>query len=328
MKIHRIYLLVVLQFALVLGISAGEVENVVILGSGAAGSSAAIFTAQANLQPLVIQDVDCNAQMAMIHSIDNYPGVLEEIDGVVLLNKFRVQAENFGARFVDGSVSYVDFTDRPYKIELASGEVILAESVIIATGTKKKWLNLPGEDVLRQAGVTGASFCKQNDYHDKTVVVTGGGHAALQEAHHISPMASKVILANRGNKFNASKLHQEMVFEDPKIEVLYNTEVVELLGLSKGMLTGVVMNNKDTDDVTRQCADILIVAIGNTPNSYMFEGQLEMTPEGNIVTNNSKTNIPGVFAAGDVTDKAYGRVAIASGSGAMAALEAIKFLNK
>jgi thioredoxin reductase (NADPH) len=177
-------------------LNAGEVEKVVIIGAGAAGSSAAIFTGQADLNPLVIQDIDCNAQMALIHDIDNYPGALEKINGVELLENFRKQAEGFGARFIKDSVVEVDLLTRPFRIELASGNSVHAESIIIAAGTTKRWLELYNEQELRGKGIVSATFCKDQDYRNKNVVVVGGGHAALQEAIHIAELANHITIVH------------------------------------------------------------------------------------------------------------------------------------
>lgn len=329
MKLFKFGLMVAIQFLLVAGVHSKEVEKLLIIGSGAAGSSAAIFAAQANLHPLVVQDVDCNAQVALIHKIDNYPGVLEEIDGIELLNTFRKQAEKFGARFVQDTVIEVDFVNRPFKIEFSSGKTVYAEAVIVAAGNTKKWLGLQNEQILRGKGVVSATFCKDTDYRGKDVVVIGGGHAALQEAIYVSNQAKNVTIINRGDKFNASKFHQNAVFNSNNIEVLYNTSVDDILDVSRNQVTGVVLRNNKDQQVEHRLTDIIIVAIGNQPNTDLFEGQLELTPSGNIVTKgkNTATNISGVFAAGDITDMSYGRVVVAAGTGAMAALDAVRYLD-
>lgn len=330
MKIFNFILLTCLQILLIFRTQAIEIEKLVILGSGAAGSSAAIFAAQGGLNPLVIQDSDCNAQMALIHTIDNYPGVLEEIEGVDLLNKFRVQAQQFGARFHEDSVTEVDVLNRPFRIELASGQTIYTHALIVASGTKKRWLDLASETVLRGKGITAASFCRNANFNGKEVVVIGGGHAALQEAHHVSDMAAKVTIINRGKKFAASKFHQDMVFKNKKIQVMYETEIEDILDPSAEKVTGIVLKNSQTQEVTHVPTDIVVVAIGHKANSELFQNQLELTPSGQIMINgqNMTTNVPGVFAAGDVTSMSYGRVVIAAGMGAMAALDAIRYLDE
>ncbi|MEI8366060.1 MAG: NAD(P)/FAD-dependent oxidoreductase [Parachlamydiaceae bacterium] len=206
---------------------------------------------------------------------------------------------------------------------------LLTETIIIAAGTEKKWLGLPNEEALRGKGVVSATFCKDTDFSDKKVIVVGSGHAALQEAHYIADKAKEVIIVNRGNKFNASAFHQGEVFKNRKISIIYNTEVMDILDPQKNKVTEVVLSNRQTEDKTAMPVDIVLVAIGNAPNSVLFKDQLEILPTGQIVINgkNTSTNIPGVFAAGDITDMAYGRVAIASGSGAMAAMDVIRYLD-
>lgn len=305
-----------------------KIEKVVILGSGAAGSAAAVFAAQAHLNPLVIQDNDCKAQMALIHKIDNYPGVVEEIEGVDLLNLFRKQATEYGARFHENSVVKVDLQNRPFKIELSDGQSIDAESLIVATGTAKRWLGIPNEQTLRGRGVVAATFCSETDFKDKEILVIGGGHAALQEAQFLSGVAKKVTLINRDSTFTASKFHQEQVLKNKKVEIVYNTEVEEILE-AKGVFNAVVLKNRQTNQIYQRSGEILLVAIGNRPNSDLFKGQLDLSSKGHIVIHgkNSSTNIPGVFAAGDVSDVSYGRVVIAAGSGAMAGLDAVRYLD-
>jgi thioredoxin reductase (NADPH) len=307
-----------------------EIEKIVIIGAGAAGSSAAIFAGQAALKPLVIQDTDyCLAQIALIHGIDNYPGSLDGIEGVELMHKFRMQAEKFGARFVVDTVIEVDLLNKPFRIEFASGKTVYTESIIIASGTTKKWLNLPNEQALRGKGVVSATFCKLANYHGKNVAVIGGGHAALQEAIHMSDTAKHVTLINRSNKFAASIFHQNQAFARPNIEILYNTEVDDVFNIVEGKVTGVQLRNNQTLKTSVKDIDLLVVAIGNKPNTELFANQLELTSAGNIVIKgkNSSTSVPGVFAAGDVTDVAYGRVVIAAGQGAMAALDAARYLD-
>lgn len=329
MKIYQYTLIVILHITFTAGLHASEIEKLVIIGSGAAGSSAAIFSGQADLHPLVVHDTDCNAQMALIHKIDNYPGILEEIEGVDLLHNFRKQAESYGARFIEDSVVEVDFLNRPFKITFASERIVYSDAVIIASGTNKRWLQLSSEQLLRGKGVVSATFCRNTDYHGKNVVVVGGGHAALQEAMHIADQAKHITIVNRGSKFQASAFHQNAVFARPNIDVIYNTEVNDILDVSKGKVTGVVLSERETGENHEREADIILIAIGNKPNSELYKDQLELTPAGNIVINgkNTSTNIPGVFAAGDVTDVVYGRVVIAAGAGAMAALDAVRYLD-
>lgn len=330
MKLLKYSFIFILHFVFVAGAYSEEVEKLVIIGSGAAGSSAAIFAGQASLNPLVIQETDCTTQIALIHKIDNYPGILHDVDGIDLINNFRKQAENFGARFVADAVVAADLQNKPFKIVLGSGKTVYSEAIIIAAGVTKKWLGLPSEKLLRNKGVVSATFCKDTDYTGKNVVVVGGGHAALQEALFVSDKAARVTIVNHGEKFNASKFHQDEVFKTENIEVIYNASVEDILDVSQEKVTAVVLHDHKTNETYQKSTDIVIVAIGAKPNTDMFKGQLQLSAAGNIVMNckNSSTNIPGVFAAGDITDIAYGRVAVASGAGAMAALDAIRYLEK
>lgn len=320
-----LYFLLFITFAY-----AEEVEKVVILGGGAAGSSAAIFAGQAGLNPLVVVDSDCNAQMALIHNIDNYPGILEPTDGAVLLNNFRKQAEGFGARYVKDSVIAIDLGQRPFKLEFTNGTTVYTDALIVATGSVKRWLELSSEQSLRGKGVIAATFCKDIDYTNKKVLVIGGGHAALQEALYIAPQASEITIINRSDKFNASKFHQQEVFETENIHILYDTEIIDFQDITQDKLTGVIARHLTTEEETYHPADIVIVAIGSTPNSILFKDQLELNAAGNIVIegNNTATSVPGVFAAGDVTNVSYGRVVIAAGTGAMAALDVVRYLSQ
>lgn len=308
---------------------AHDVEKVVIIGGGAAGSSAAIFAGQAGLEPLVITNSDCNAQMALIHNIDNYPGIVDPIDGYDLLKNFRIQAEQFGAKFCSETIVNVDLSERPFKLDLENGNTIYTESLIIASGSTKRWLNLSGEQQLRGKGVISATFCKNTDYTDKNIIVVGGGHAALQEALHIADVAKSILIVNRSDKFNASKYHQEEVFQKKNIHIIYDTEIIEIQDVLADKVTGVVLRNSLTSEEQYVPTDILIVSIGSGPNSTIFKDQLEMTGSGNIVIkgNSTMTSVPGVFAAGDVTNMSYGRVVISAGTGAMAALDAARYLE-
>jgi thioredoxin reductase (NADPH) len=310
-------------------ISAHEVEKVVVIGAGAAGSSAAIFTGQSGLNPLVILNSDCNAHIALIHNIDNYPGIVDPIDGYDLLKNFRIQAEKFGARFVSETVEAVDVTHRPFKIELSNGDTVYSETLIVASGSTKRWLQLSDEQMLRGKGVVSSTFCKDTDYAGKHVIVVGGGHAALQEAIYISDVAASITIVNRGSKFSASQYHQNKAIYSNNIQIVYDTEVLAIEDISLDRVTGIRLLNSLTQEEYHLPADNVIIAIGSEPNSKLFGSQLEMTPSGNIVIkgNNTVTSVPGVFAAGDVTNTSYGRVVIAAGTGAMAAMDAARYLE-
>lgn len=306
-----------------------EVEKVVILGKGPAGLSAAIFSGQANLSPLVLTGPECTTQLGIIHSIDNYPGFPEPIPGKELLQRFQEQAIKFGTRIDDESVVIdVDLESRPFQLFLESGETIFTESLIIAQGVNRNWLGLDAEEKLKGKGVMGTSICHKEECEGKIVAVVGGGHAALQEAIMISEYASSVILINRSNKFNASMYHQEIAFANDKIRILYDTDVVNILDVEQEKVTGIEVANKLTKEKTKISVDGVVIAIGSKPNSNVFEGQLELTQSGHIALpgKTTQTSVPGVFAAGDVSEITYGRVSVAAGAGAMAALDVIKYL--
>lgn len=306
-----------------------EVEKVVILGKGPAGLSAAIFSGQANLRPLVLTGPECTTQLGIIHSIDNYPGFPEPIPGKELLDRLQEQAVKFGTRIDDESVVIeVDLENRPFRLLLENGDTIFTESLIIAQGVNRNWLGLEAEEMLKGKGVMGTSICHKEECEGKIVAVVGGGHAALQEAIMISEYASSVILINRGNKFNASMYHQELAFANDKIRILFDTEVTEILDSAQEKVTGIELSNKVTKEKTKISVDGIVIAIGSTPNSNIFDGKLELTKSGHIALpgKTTQSSVPGVFAAGDVSELTYGRVAVSSGTGAMAALDAIKYL--
>lgn len=307
-----------------------EIEKVVILGSGPAGLTSAILTGQASLNPLVVEGPKCLGQLEIIHKIDNYPGFPEEIGGDELLKKFREQALKFGTHFENSSnVVEINLEQRPFQILFEDGKVVYAEALIIAQGVTKRWLGLESEQLLRGKGVMGTSVCQKEKYQDKIVTVVGGGHAALQEALLISEFASKVYLINRSDKFNASVYHQNLAFANSKIEIIYNSDVEEIQDLAQDHVTSVSVRNLKTDQMQNFATDGVVIAIGSTPNTDIFKGKLELTASGHIALKgkNMSTSVEGVFAAGDASEMSYGRVIVASGTGGMAALDAIKFLS-
>ena len=268
---HFVYaLIIVLNSTSIVNAYAVETEKIVIIGAGAAGSSAAIFAGQAGLNPVVVADIDCNAQMALIHKIDNYPGIVDPIDGYELLQNFRSQAEGFGARFIEETVAGIDTSNRPFKIDFESGRTIYSDALIIATGSNKRWLNLSSEQSLRGKGVISATFCRATDYNGKNVIVVGGGHAALQEAIHIADQANHITIINRGSQFNASKYHQDAVFDSEKIDVIYDTDVIEVTDITQEKVTEVWARNRLTQKEEQLPADIVIISIGSTPNTELF----------------------------------------------------------
>jgi len=292
-----------------------NIEKLVILGSGPAGLTSAIYAGQVNLKPLVIGGNECDGQLSSIYHMENYPGFPEGINGAELVERMRIQAEKFGAHFYPGAVVDIDLSNSPFRLTFEDGHAVYSESIIIALGTSKRWLGLDSEEILKEKGVHGSATCDGPLYQDKEVVVAGGGDAALEEAIALTEFAAKVTLIHRTNKFNASSYLQEKIFSNKKIQVIWDAAIDEILDVSQGYVTGVVLRNLKTQEkTTYPCAGIF-VAIGRQPNTQVFREQLELTSTGLIVVNSgTQTSIPGVFAAGDVSDPTY-RKTTNSGAG-------------
>lgn len=312
------------------GIAKETHENVVIIGAGPAGTTSAMIAGQADLNPLVIEGPTCTGQLEIIHLIDNYPGFLEEVSGAELLSLFRQQAVRYGARYDSREIVEIDLSNRPFQITLNDGDVILSESIIAAQGVTKKWLGLENEEKLLGKGVMGTSICKRGEFEGKEVAVVGGGHAALQEALTIAEFASKVTLVNRSTAFNASAYHQNLVFSNAKIEIIYQTEVEDILDPAQGHVTELRLKNSKTGEKSSLPVDGVVIAIGSSPNTDLFKDQIQLTPTRHLAlpNKNTQTSVQGVFAAGDVSELSYGRVITAAGTGAMAALDTIRFLTE
>lgn len=324
-----IYLFLFITTTFSCGVAEESHEQVVIIGGGPAGMTSALVTGQAELHPLVIEGPQCTGQLEIIHLIDNYPGFLEEINGAELLSLFRQQAVKFGARFDHRKIVKIDFSERPFRITLEDGDSILSDSIIAASGVEKKWLGLENEEKLRGKGVMSTSICKREEFEGKEVAIVGGGHAALQEALTIAEFASKVTIINRSTFFNASAYHQNLAFSNDKIKILYQTEVEDILDPEQDHVTEIVLKNSQNGETFRLPTDGVVIAIGSSPNTSLFQDQATLTPSGHLALpgKNTQTSIPGFFAAGDVSELSYGRVITAAGTGAMAAIDAIKFLN-
>lgn len=316
-------------------------REVVIIGSGPAGLTAAIYSGRANLKPLLI-DAPADAekqttpggQLMITTEVENYPGFAEGIQGPDLMIEFRKQAERFGTEFLEEWISEVDLSQRPFRLQTGN-YVINAETLIIATGASAKWLNIPGEaKVPNGFGGNGVSACATCDgplpgFRNKELVVVGGGDTAMEEATFLTRYASKVYLIHRRDKLRASKIMQDKAFQNEKIEFVWNTAVEEILGETESGVTGVRLNNLQTGEKqTLPCAGVFI-AIGHKPNTDLFKGQLDMDEVGYILTSHrsTATNIPGVFACGDVQDSTYRQAVTAAGTGCMAALDAERFLD-
>ncbi len=316
-------------------------RDVVIIGSGPAGLTAAIYAARANLNPLLI-DAPADAekqttpggQLMITTEVENYPGFPQSIQGPALMEEFRKQAERFGTEFLETWITEVDLTERPFLLYTA-GHTVSAQTLIIASGASAKWLGIPGEAKVPYGfGGNGVSACATCDgplpaFRNKTLVVVGGGDTAMEEATFLTRYAKKVYVVHRRDKLRASKIMQEKAFRNEKIEFIWNTAVEEILGTPEDGVTGVKLHNLQTGETTIfSCAGVF-VAIGHKPNTELFKGQLEMDEVGYLKTSghSTATNIPGVFACGDVQDSVYRQAVTAAGTGCMSALDAERFLD-
>lgn len=301
-------------------------EKVVIIGAGAAGLTAAIYTARANLAPLVIEGMQPGGQLTTTNDVENFPGFPEGIDGPTLMAQMHAQAERFGAKYKFGEVIKADFSERPFKLTLVGDETIEALSVIIATGATAKYLGIESEQKLIGRGVSACATCDGAFYRDVPVVVVGGGDTACEEALFLTRFASKVTLIHRRDEFRASKIMVERVKKHGKIEIAWDSVVDEVLGDDSGVI-GVNIKNVKTGDITKIDCTGYFAAIGHKPNTGAFVGQLDMDNTGYLIANGVKTKIEGVYAAGDVSDSIYRQAVTAAGTGCAAALEAERFLE-
>jgi thioredoxin reductase (NADPH) len=303
--------------------------KVVIVGSGPAGYTAAIYAARAMLEPILIQGVQPGGQMTITTDVENYPGFADVIQGPWLMEQMQAQAEHVGTRIVTDHVNKVELVQRPFRLVCDSGDIYLAEALIIATGAQARWLDLPSEQKFKGYGVSACATCDGFFYRNKEVVVIGGGNTAVEEALFLTNFASKVTVVHRRNAFRAEKILQERLFKHPKIEVVWDTVLDDVVGGDYPLkVSGVRLKNVKTGAVTERRVDGVFIAIGHQPASELFAGQIQMKPSGYIITtgNSTATSVPGVFAAGDVADDIYRQAVTAAGLGCMAALEAEKFL--
>jgi thioredoxin reductase (NADPH) len=303
-------------------------SRVVIIGTGPAGYTAAIYAGRAFLKPLIIEGIQPGGQLTTTTEVENYPGFPQGIMGPELMDLFRRQAERFGAEFVSGNVTKVDLSKRPFSLWLDEAQH-LADALIIATGASARYLGLPSEERLKGYGVSACATCDGFFYRGKEVVVVGGGDTAMEEATFLTRFANKVTIIHRRGEFRASKFMQKRAMENSKIHVEWNSVVEEVLGdPQQGGVTGVRVREMMTDKRKEIPCHGYFVAIGHHPNTEVFSGQLELDKEGYLVTRGSpvRTNVKGVFAAGDVADKVYRQAVSAAGTGCMAAIETERFL--
>jgi len=305
-----------------------KIWNVVVLGSGPAGLTAAIYAARGNLQPLLIEGVEAGGQLMITSDVENYPGFPDGILGPELMKIWKEQAERFGTTFLQGDATEVDLSSQPLRVSIGK-QTILSRTVIIGTGASARKIGLESEKKLWGRGVSYCATCDGFFFRDKELVVVGGGDSAMEEGTFLTKYASKVTVIHRRSSLRASKIMQERAFKNPRISFIWDTVVEEVLGVQEGKVTGVLLRNAKTGEASRFPCDGLFVAIGHTPNTRLFEGQLEMDRNGYIITRNgtTSTSVAGVFAAGDVADHVYRQAVTAAGTGCMAAIDAERYLE-
>ncbi|HEY3294813.1 MAG TPA: thioredoxin-disulfide reductase [bacterium] len=308
-----------------------EVHSLVIIGSGPAGLTAAIYAGRANLKPVVVDGLEPGGQLMITTEVENYPGFPEGITGPELMDLFRRQAMRFGTTFVEDEVSSLDVSERPFRINLSGDDFLLAEAVIVASGASAKWLGLESETRLRGKGVSACATCDGFFFRDKVVCVVGGGDTALEEAGYLTHHASKVILIHRREEFRGSKIMQERVLTNPKVEVLWNSVIKEILDDGAGnKVTGVQLENTRTGELTTVPCEGVFIAIGHAPNTQIVRDSLKTDETGYLLhdADTSLTDIPGVFVAGDAFDNRYRQAITAAGTGCKAAIDAERWLEE
>ncbi len=303
-------------------------RKVVIIGSGPAGLTAALYAARANLKPLLIEGLEAGGQLMLTTMVENWPGFRDGIMGPDLMTEMRAQSERFGTEIIQGNVTSVDLQHRPFTIAIADGRKITSEALIIATGASAKWLEIGSDKKLSGHGVSTCATCDGYFFRGRPIAVVGGGDSAMEEAIYLTKFASKVTVIHRRDSLRASKIMQDKAFANAKIEFIWNSEVADVKDVTKGEVTGIVVRNLKTGSLSEVPLDGVFIAIGHIPNTSLFKGQLELDPSGYIITHaGSRTSVPGVFAAGDVQDHVYRQAITAAGSGCMAAIDAERYLE-
>ncbi len=305
------------------------IHEVLIIGSGPAGWTAAIYAARANLSPIIFEGLEPGGQLMTTTDVENFPGFPTGILGPDMMTKFREQAKRVGAEIISEQVEAVDFSSRPFKVT-SKGKTYEAKTIIVATGATARRLGLENEKKLYGHGVSACATCDGFFFKEKNIIVVGGGDSAMEEANFLTRFASKVTIIHRRDAFRASKIMQERTFKNPKIEVIWNTGVIDILGADVGHVTGVRLKNTQTEEESEMPIDGVFAAIGHEPNTALFKGLIDLDEKGYIKTTpgTTQTSIEGVFAAGDVQDAKYRQAITAAGTGCMAALEAERFLSE
>ena len=302
------------------------VRNLIVIGSGPAGFTAALYAARANLEPLVLKGMEAGGQLMLTTDVENYPGFADGILGPELMDQMEKQAARFSSEILPVHVTRVDLSQRPFGV-WAGDQEWRARTVVIATGATARWLDVPGEQHLRGRGVSACATCDGFFFRDRELIVVGGGDSAMEEATFLTKFASKVTIVHRRDEFRASKIMQERALANPKIEVAWNREIVEILG--DDAVTGVRVRDTVTGETAERSTDGVFMAIGHTPNTELFGEWLDLDPEGYVVVQEprTRTSVEGVFAAGDVTDRVYRQAVTAAGQGCKAAMDAERFLE-
>jgi thioredoxin reductase (NADPH) len=303
-------------------------RKVIIIGSGPAGLTAALYTARANLKPLLVEGIEAGGQLMLTTMVENWPGFRDGIMGPDLMTEMRVQAERFGTEVLTGNVERVDLRNRPFSIAFADGTTVTTDALIIATGASARWLEIGCDRKLSGHGVSTCATCDGYFFRGKPIAVVGGGDSAMEEAIYLTRFASKVTVVHRRESLRASKIMQDKAFANPKIEFIWDSEIADIKDVKRGEVTSMVVRNLKTGKLTEVPLDGVFIAIGHTPNTALFRNQLELDEAGYILTHHgSKTSCPGVFAAGDVQDHVYRQAITAAGSGCMAAIDAERYLD-
>jgi thioredoxin reductase (NADPH) len=302
-------------------------HDVVIIGSGCAGNTAAVYAARASLKPVVIKGLEIGGQLSLTTEVENFPGFPEGINGPDLVENIRKQAERFGATYLDGEVSEADLSQRPFRLRV-DDDWLVTRTLIIASGAKARWLDLPSEQRLIGHGVSSCATCDGFFYRDKQIMVVGGGDSAMEEANFLTRFGRNVALVHRRDTFRASKIMLDRAKANPKIEFIMNTAIEEVFDVEQNIVSSVRLKNLVTGETATRDVDGLFIAIGHIPNTKVFKGQLDLDPDGYLLSaGGARTNVHGVFHAGDVQDRIYRQAITAAGAGCMAAIEAERLLE-